>query len=118
VPNSDEATGVVPVTPVVLLLRITPGPVEEKGTIGVVVLLRHLFHQCLDLVEGHGPASPPPHEHSDASCGDGNVKTKKVALRTVGLLAQHLAAEERLRHPQKITDCAELGHNNLQFDWF
>ena len=118
VPNGDETVGVAQVVPVVLLLPATAGPVEEGNATGVVVLLRHLFHQGFRLVEGHRPVSPPLHQHRDALGGDGNRQTEEVALRAIGLLAQQLAAQERLEHPQKITDRVELGHDNLQFDWF
>ena len=85
---------------------------------GIGVVLRYLFHQSLGLVEGHRPVSPPLHEHRDVLVRDGNGQTEEVALGSVGFLSQQLAAQERLAHPQEVTDCVELGHGNLHFGWF
>jgi len=79
---------------------------------------RPCSRRLVQLSHGCWSVAPPLHEHRDALGGDGDGQLEKVALRTIGLLAQHLAAQECLEHPQKVTNRVELCHDNLQFDWF
>jgi len=83
-----------------------------------VAVPRPCSRRLVQISHGCRSVAPPFHEHRDAFGGDGHGQLEKVALRAIGLLTQHLAAQECLEHPQKVTDRVELGHDNLQFDWF